>query len=838
MKSELRIIPVKSTKGLENFEKGNCFEKIIRTIIEIQQFHVDPNVQFTGLEIDLIAKHKFDNNRTLYVECKAKEKVKSTELKNFGFNVLMKNPEQAYFIHTIELDKQASGLKIETFDNDPRLRNVTFYGPEKTIALLTDSQKIKKINLDNIGFEITQQTLLISYLGDYFIFIGQNNLAYPTHFFVYDAHSGIPLESIENLSEILAEIPELSSLIFQPIKSEYESKIKIEKSAISQDFEIIAEIQAGEEWYDYKPASPDYFVGRETLKTEIFNFFKKVNKQETSKRAFYLKSNSGWGKSSLINSIKGTCCNKYYRNRFYAVAYDCRSASTENFVAKAFEKAIEKVFSDGFIEKDVFVNDKISFTSNYNLLDSDYVRKLLKELQKQGKTLIVIFDQFEDVFRKTHIFKYFYKFLSDVGEIQSNIIVGFSWKSEFLIQAESDTYSWFQQAKEQSTEFLVPEFGVRETNGIIKQLENSLKAINKKSGELNNELLNRLTENSQGFPWLIKKLCIHVYNQIKSGKNQDDLIDENLNIETLFKSDLADVVEKEQKALMLVANKAITGNLFDETDISEFGLSKEIKSLIDKRLIIRSGYNYNVYWDIFRDYLVSGQVPQIRRGYIFKQSPASCLKVFLSFNTNRSMSFEQLQKSQAKRLGTGALGNILIELRNLELIKKVEGKDEFYVPKEIEISESFFKDEAIRKINDFSTYQKLKDIDTKTIEINQVTLVLKEIFKSVSHKDKTWKTYSNYFVNWLKYSGLDLSNRIQEPQKGKSLKDYEKEKDTLFLASNPFQSFLFFNELINNGFKATPQNKDFIRDCRILKIIELRKCKNVLTYLGEDLKTF
>jgi hypothetical protein len=202
------------------------------------------------------------------------------------------------------------------------------------------------------------------------------------------------------------------------------------------------------------------------------------------------------------------------------------------------------------------------------------------------------------------------------------------------------------------------------------------------------------------------------------------------------------------------------------------------------------------------------------------------------------MSFEQLQKSQTKRLGTGALGNILIELRNLELIKKVEGKDEFYVPEEIEISESFFKDEAIRKINDFSTYQKLKNIDTKIIEINQVTLVLKEIFKSVSHKDKTWKTYSNYFVNWLKYSGLDLSNRIQEPQKGKSLKDYEKEKDTLFLASNPFQAFLIFNELKNNGFKATPKNKDFIRDCRILKIIELKKGKIILTNLGIEFKNF
>jgi hypothetical protein len=427
--------------------------------------------------------------------------------------------------------------------------------------------------------------------------------------------------------------------------------------------------------------------------------------------------------------------------------------------------------------------------------------------------------------------------LSDVGEVQSNIIVGFSWKSEFFIQAENESYSWFQQAKEQSCEFVVPEFGAKETNGIIKQLEESLKQINKKNKELNNELKNRLTESSQGFPWLIKKLCIHVYNQIKSGKNQDDLIDENLNIESLFKADLSDVIEKEQKALTMVANKAVIGNLFDENDISEYGLSKEIKSLIDKRLIIRSGFNYNVYWDIFRDYLVNGQVPQIRRGYLFKQSPASCLKVFLTFKNNYRMSFDDLQKAQTKRIGAGALGNILIELRNLELVKKTEGKDEYYIPDNIEVTEAFLKDEIGRKIKDFSTYQKLKEIDTKIIEINQITQVSRDIFKSVSHKDKTWKTYSNYFANWLKYSEIELSNRIQEPQRGKSLKDYEKEKDTLFLTSNPFQAYGLFHELLRNGLKISPQNKDFIRDCRILRIVELKKSKIILTPIGNEFKS-
>ena len=56
MKSEIIVIPQKSTKGMESFEKGNCFEKLIRNVLELRQFEIEPNVHFTGLEVDLIAK--------------------------------------------------------------------------------------------------------------------------------------------------------------------------------------------------------------------------------------------------------------------------------------------------------------------------------------------------------------------------------------------------------------------------------------------------------------------------------------------------------------------------------------------------------------------------------------------------------------------------------------------------------------------------------------------------------------------------------------------------------------------------------------------------------------
>ncbi len=634
------------------------------------------------------------------------------------------------------------------------------------------------------------------------------------------------------IKSILTKIPEIQQLEFRSVVEE--KNYKEAKTKSTDDFEIVAEVQAGDDWFDYKPAHFDYFVGRENLKSDTFKFFRKVRSKDTTKRAFYLKGNSGWGKSSFVNAIKGTCERNYYNQRFFTIAFDCRSAITENFVAKAFQKAILKTFEKGFISDKKLDKSGIKFTSNYSLLDSDFIREYLSYLEESDKLLIIIFDQFEDVFRKTDIFKYFYKFLSDVSETQSNIVVGFSWKSEFYIQPDIPSYGWFQQAKEQSLEFIVPEFGVKETNGILKQLEKSIYAHS--SLQLNSDIKNRLIENSQGFPWLIKKLCIHIFEQIKNGQNLDDLIDDNLNIKSLFKSDLSNIVNKEQKALELIANKATKGDLFDENDISEYKLSKEVKSLIDKRLIIRSGFNYNVYWDIFRDYLVNGKVPLIRRGYIFKQGAQPCLNVFLSFKKARNQSFSKLHANQDARLGEGTLGNILIELRNFELVKKAPGKDSYSVPEKYRINESTFKKIIREKVLEFSTYKKLTELKSKTIEISQISSILQDIFKSVSHKEKTWKTYSNYFANWLKFLNIEISDKIVIPQKGKALKNFDKEKETIFLRSNPFIAFEMFNDFIDSGLDVSVTDKEFLRDFRILKIIELKKSIFQLTELGQAFK--
>ena len=61
---------------------------------------------------------------------------------------------------------------------------------------------------------------------------------------------------------------------------------------------------------------------------------------------------------------------------------------------------------------------------------------------------------------------------------------------EVITPSENEAYHLWQQAKEQAQPFFISEFGSKEINGIISQLEGSI-------GKIDIELKRRLVESSQ-----------------------------------------------------------------------------------------------------------------------------------------------------------------------------------------------------------------------------------------------------------------------------------------------------------------------------------------------------
>ncbi len=505
MKKQIKIILDPETS---NSEKGDFFEGLVRRILETQRYDITQRVNFAGMEIDLIAKHK-DRSETAYIECKAKERLSSDDVKTFVFNVEHREADYGYFISTIEFEHQVAGL-IEEIKRKKRNKNLYFWGPGKVFQLLESAKVITPLDSGSIKLTITKTILSYTYFGIFYILILMKNTI-PRQFCVYDAKKASMIQDNNIIERLQSAMPEIGDLNFLPIPS------SVQETSEQEFGETVAEVQDSEQWYDYLPASTKHFIGRNDLRRNLFDFIGQVRSKKTSRRIFYIDGKSGWGKSSVITDLRGRSKNKHYRNRYFVLAVDARSASSSNFVALAFKKLVENAKKANFLSTTLF-HQKLDITSSFDILSSESAHLLLKDLEDQNKTLILVFDQFEDVFRKPSLFKTFHKFLLDVDEVKSNLILGFSWKSEINIPIEHEAYLLWQQAKNFAHCISVREFNPSETNGVIKQLEKSI------GKPIDLDLKRRLIESSQGFPWLIKKLCIHSHKQIQAGKTIENLV--------------------------------------------------------------------------------------------------------------------------------------------------------------------------------------------------------------------------------------------------------------------------------------------------------------------------
>ena len=89
------------------------------------------------------------------------------------------------------------------------------------------------------------------------------------------------------------------------------------------------------------------------------------------------------------------------------------------------------------------------------------------------------------------------------------------------------------------------------------EASNAISIFQKELGEeLRRDLRRQLIENSQGYPWLLKKLCIHVYDLVKSETSQSELVDNALDVESLFKKDLQKLTAAENACLKMIAERA------------------------------------------------------------------------------------------------------------------------------------------------------------------------------------------------------------------------------------------------------------------------------------------
>ena len=793
-------------------KKGTYFENLVNNIFTQQRYDIDGNINVTGQEFDLVCTHKDRNNERILIECKAKESLPTSDLNLFNFKVSDNSFTHGIFIYNKTFEHQAKGT-IDKWKENEKYQNLSFWSGEKVIDLLIESNQIKEFVFIDEQFQLTKLILFFSFDGFYYIPLFSDTTQ-PRYFSIYNAKTLNIVNNNETIEIVKKYIKDTQQIEYNSLSNKPK---KVIENNTSIELETIAEVNESQSWYDYKPASIKYFVGRDDFLIKIINLLKSIIHRETENRVFYIDGKSGWGKSSLLVALKGKLSNKFNKNKYFPYIVDSRSANSQSFISLAFNSMLTKASENEFIPKEF---SAVTIPSYFDIMGTQKIASLETYLQKNNKLLILVFDQFEDIFRKESILESFFKLLTDIKSHQSNIILGFSWKNETIISADEKNISrLLSQSKEHSVSITMNEFSIKESKKFIKQLEESIEK------ELDEEFKRRIIDNSQGFPWLVKKLCVHIYKQLETEVTLDYLFSQDLNVESLFKSDLEECNIEEIKALRLIAKRAYESNMFDRIEVNDVISEYIITELTNKNLIIKTGTKYNIYWDIFRDYLVTDEVPKVGETYIIRHTPNPAFDVLSIFESQDKMTLEEITLKTSS--ASNSVNNLLRTLRDLGLVKY---KNEKYSLKndEFKINETNFKLYINEKLQKHTFYLELIKIKDKQITLEDIKEIIKLKNNTDSkYKEKTLQDYAQKFLVWLSYSELKIGNLEQQ------ILQQARNETSFTPQEKPSKVIIFFNEVVEGN---EYNQAKIISDLKILGLIYAKDKKIYLTQDGKNAK--
>ncbi len=724
-----------------NEKKGSFFEDFISEIIIPMRLRTTQRIRVTGMELDLLAQGE-DEPITVLVECKAqRDPIAADVISKLIGNVRIRKADKGWLFSTSDFTKDGRGLWSEIQKDQENARIFTWYSPAKTIDVLASQKRI-------VDPATLEHYLTGMEQGDWSLIVAPGSKSWlvelledgiPNKFSVFDAKTGIPLNNSESLA-VAAASPRYTDLQFAEV-----AKQKLSPTSFSSTVRApVARVIAGDAWADPRPARPIDFVGRDEILREIAAFIDRVRTGLTPTRSFAIHAPSGWGKSSLGLTLVSQAQTGTIPS-CTVTAVDSRSATSAAFVAEALRLAV----TDSLISLGPNLNSgPIKINSLREPLDSPEIIESFSLLRDRKHITILHFDQFEELIAKEKLFEVFnaVRDLSlDVDAQQLPLILGFAWKTDIALAQQHPAYHLWHELADRRLTLKVNEFGRSEVRKMISKGEKSLGKI------LSRALRSRLEEQCQGLPWLLKKLLVHVLDRVSTPESPYLLLERELDIEQLFKDDLQQLQEEHVRCLKFVAGRSPVS----VAEVGENFSTETTAFLINKHLLVRSGMNYVVYWDIFRDYLVEERVPQIPWARKFQRTPPIALKALDILHKHGPLTAVSL--AERLNLKEGPTFNVLGDLVALQLVD-TEGSNGYRVA-------AHLKDLSAPHIAAIVSNQLKRHVVTRAIEKSWP----KE--KLFSHREwltffedaqpgvqpfstSTLRQYSSNFRSWLIFSGI------------------------------------------------------------------------------------
>jgi hypothetical protein len=200
---------------------------------------------------------------------------------------------------------------------------------------------------------------------------------------------------------------------------------------------------------------------------------------------------------------------------------------------------------------------------------------------------------------------------------------------------------------------------------------------------------------------------------------------------------------------MLIARSAPA----DWSEVLENSGAEVVRALQDKRLIVRSGDRVNLYWDIFREYVLTKTVPSIPFTYL-PASPSleSLLSIAEQLTKEDGRSIAEL--SSVSGLSEKTVGNVIRDLRMFGVAAGTHSAPR--LDPEMQASDAKSILQRIRHVLErHALTLRLSAIEAgKPIYVEDMIDALQEINPAATHRPETWRVYADRMGLWLTATGF------------------------------------------------------------------------------------
>lgn len=715
-------------------EKGDLLESLATDLLAAQSYKVIKEIRVTGAELDLLCQHEV-SGKQIYVECKAQSgNVGAPILRQLNGTIDAYDYSEGWLISTADFGKEAKGF-VEMWKQKPidKASKLSFYTPDIIVQSLKKASVVCEPPL-SLALEFTREveavgewTLVISSFGRFWAVYTLKGGA-PHGVLFFHAKSGKRISDVETLSNIQT---------LESVLCDYDVNIGLDsfkeaKATTDTALPNVVEVQTGESWNDYRPARPQDFVGRDDAQKQVLAFLDRARTISDATRVFAITGNSGLGKSSLIAKVRDRTKNKRYNKRIFVFAIDMRGARSPAYISASLTKCLESAQAAGFGKKMPF-----KLTNPSTPLSSPSVSDYLESVKNEEKFICLIFDQFEELYSKPDLFSVFTAardLMIDIVSFKGALGLGFAWKTDSTTQQDHPAYHIWHELSDYRKVFKLGSFNKGEISKAITEFEKQAEF------KLPAEVRHQISHSSQGFPWLLKKLCIHLYeNRDRQNGTSSTLLE--LDVKTLFESDLQALDGKELASLKHIAANAPA----DWSEIIETSGISTVNALVAKRLVIKSGDRLNIYWDIFRDYLLSGNVPVVPFNYIPASDVTAMIKIGQTLDKTNFSSSEKI--ASAAELKERTVWNIGADLVLFGVAER-QGTN-FKLHRDMSDATTRSILSTIRqKIDKHSLKIAVyRSHAGKSIDRSEILQRLKECVPGERFNNKTWNIYVNRFIN-------------------------------------------------------------------------------------------